>query len=81
MTGQVCSWQCLAVKPDVAFSGISITDKRKEVMDFSQPYYDNAWHLVSMKKKNIEITDLNQLKNTRLVILVVWHTTTLLRMN
>ena len=47
---------------DVAFSGISITDKRKEVMDFSQPYYDNAWHLVSMKNKNIQITDLSQLK-------------------
>jgi polar amino acid transport system substrate-binding protein len=31
-------------------------------MDFSQPYYDNAWHLVSMKNKNIQITDLNQLK-------------------
>ena len=47
---------------DVAFSGISITDKRKEVMDFSQPYYDNAWHLVSLKNKNIKITDLKQLK-------------------
>jgi polar amino acid transport system substrate-binding protein len=47
---------------DVAFSAISITDKRKEVMDFSQPYYDNSWHLVSMKNKNIQITDLNQLK-------------------
>jgi polar amino acid transport system substrate-binding protein len=47
---------------DVAFSGISITDKRKEVMDFSQPYYDNAWHLVSMKNRNIQIKDLNELK-------------------
>ncbi|MBU3590293.1 transporter substrate-binding domain-containing protein [Polynucleobacter sp. 80A-SIGWE] len=57
MLGAVSSGQA-----DVAFSGISITDKRKEVMDFSQPYYDNAWHLVSMKNKNIQITDLNQLK-------------------
>ena len=40
MLGAVSSGQA-----DVAFSGISITDKRKEVMDFSQPYYDNAWHL------------------------------------
>jgi len=45
MLGAVSSGQA-----DVAFSGISITDKRKEVMDFSQPYYDNAWHLVSLKK-------------------------------
>ena len=50
MLGAVSSGQA-----DVAFSGISITDKRKEVMDFSQPYYDNAWHLVSMKNKNIQI--------------------------
>lgn len=57
MLGAVSSGQA-----DVAFSGISITDKRKEAMDFSQPYYDNAWHLVSTKKKNIQITDLNQLK-------------------
>jgi polar amino acid transport system substrate-binding protein len=57
MLGAVSSGQA-----DVAFSGISITDKRKEVMDFSQPYYDNAWHLVSMKNKNIQITDLSQLK-------------------
>ena len=57
MLGAVSSGQA-----DVAFSGISITDKRKEVMDFSQPYYDNAWHLVSLKNKNIKIPDLKQLK-------------------
>jgi polar amino acid transport system substrate-binding protein len=57
MLGAVSSGQA-----DVAFSGISITDKRKEAMDFSQPYYDNAWHLVSTTKKNIVITDLTQLK-------------------
>ena len=57
MLGAVSSGQA-----DVAFSGISITDKRKEVMDFSQPYYDNAWHLVSLKNKDIKITDLKQLK-------------------
>jgi polar amino acid transport system substrate-binding protein len=57
MLGAVSSGQA-----DVAFSGISITDKRKEAMDFSQPYYDNAWHLVSTTKNNIVITDLSQLK-------------------
>ena len=31
-------------------------------MDISQPYYDNSWHLVSLKSKNIKITDLSQLK-------------------
>ena len=58
MLGAVTSGQA-----DVAFSGISITDKRKEAMDFSQPYYDNSWHLVSLKKNNIKITQLDQLKN------------------
>ena len=57
MLGAVSSGQA-----EVAFSGISITDKRKEVMDFSQPYYDNAWHLVSLKSRNIKISDLSELK-------------------
>ena len=57
MLGAVSSAQA-----DVAFSGISITDKRKEAMNFSKPYYDNSWHLVSLKSKSINITDLNQLK-------------------
>jgi polar amino acid transport system substrate-binding protein len=47
---------------DVAFSGISITDKRKEVMDFSQPYLDNTWNLMSMKQRNLQLTDLKELK-------------------
>lgn len=47
---------------DVAFSAISITDKRKEVMDFSKAYMDNTWNLVSLKSKNIKIKDLSELK-------------------
>jgi polar amino acid transport system substrate-binding protein len=57
MLGAVSSGQA-----DVAFSGISITDKRKEAMDFSKPYYDNAWHLVSLSSRNLKITDLAELK-------------------
>ena len=57
MLGAVSSGQA-----DVAFSGISITDKRKEAMDFSRPYYDNAWHLVALKSRGIKISDLAQLK-------------------
>ena len=52
----------MAGQADVAFSGISITEKRKEKMDFSAPYMDNTWNLVSLKKRNILITDLAQLK-------------------
>jgi polar amino acid transport system substrate-binding protein len=57
MLGAVSSGQA-----DVAFSAISITDKRKKAMDFSKPYYDNAWHLVALASRNIKITDLSELK-------------------
>lgn len=48
---------------DVAFSGISITDKRKEVMDFSQPYLENTWNLMSLSQRQLELKDLATLKN------------------
>jgi polar amino acid transport system substrate-binding protein len=57
MLGAVSSGQA-----DVAFSGISITEKRMAAMDFSSPYYDNSWHLVSLKSRDLKITDLSQLK-------------------
>ena len=57
MLGAVASGQA-----DVAFSGISITPKREEVMEFSNPYVQNGWDLVSLTKRNIRITDLSQIK-------------------
>ncbi|WP_397389759.1 transporter substrate-binding domain-containing protein [Polynucleobacter sp.] len=53
---------------DVAFSGISIADKRKEIMDFSNPYFTSTWQLIRLKNRHIKITDLSQLKNTLLPI-------------
>ena len=50
-------------KADVAFSGISITEPRKKVMDFSKPYMDNSWNLVSLKSRNIKLANLDTLKN------------------
>jgi polar amino acid transport system substrate-binding protein len=50
-------------KADVAFSGISITEPRQKVMDFSKPYMDNNWNLVSMKSRNIKLANLDTLKN------------------
>lgn len=47
---------------DVAFSAISITERRQEVMDFSQPYMENSWNLVSLTAREIVIDDLDQLK-------------------
>lgn len=57
MLGAVASGQA-----DVAFSGISITEKRMQVMEFSNPYIQNGWDLVSLKKRNIQITNSDQLK-------------------
>ncbi len=57
MLGAVASGQA-----DVAFSGISITPKREEVMEFSNPYVQNGWDLVSVSKRKIHITDLSQIK-------------------
>lgn len=48
---------------DVAFSGISITDKRKEVMDFSQPYLENTWNLMSLSERKLDLSDLGKLKD------------------
>ncbi|MGE7989952.1 transporter substrate-binding domain-containing protein [Pseudomonas sp. NPDC089554] len=47
---------------DVAFSGISITEKRQKVMDFSAPYYENSFNLVSLVSKKLTIKDLAELK-------------------
>jgi len=57
MLGAVVSRQA-----DVAFSGISITDRRKEVMDFSQPFMENTWNLMSMIDRDIEFDDLSQMQ-------------------
>lgn len=56
MLGAVSSGQA-----DVAFSAISITDKRKEVMDFSNPYFTSTWQLIGLKNRDIRIADLSQL--------------------
>lgn len=58
MLGAVVSKQA-----DVAFSGISITEQRQRVMDFSKPYMENTWNLVGMKERNIAfMDDLEQMK-------------------
>lgn len=47
---------------DVAFSAISITDRRQEVMDFSTAYMENSWNLMGMTARGIVIDDLADLK-------------------
>jgi polar amino acid transport system substrate-binding protein len=58
MLGAVASGQA-----DLAFSGISITPARLEVMEFSNPYIQNSWDLISLSKRNIHITNEAQIKN------------------
>lgn len=56
MLGAVASKQA-----EVAFSAISITDKREKAMDFSKPYFVNSWYLVSLESRDIKIEKLSQL--------------------
>lgn len=72
MLGAVASGQA-----DVAFSGISITDKRKKVIDFSEPYYINSFYLVSMANHKITLNNLNELNKYSIDTLEEWLTPTL----
>jgi len=56
----------VAGKADVAFSGISITEPRQQVMDFSKPYMDNSWNLLSLTSRNIKLNNLDTLKQYRI---------------
>lgn len=52
---------------DVAIAGMSITDERKEVVDFSDPYFEAGLTLVA-KKGNDEITKLEDLDGKTVVV-------------
>ncbi|MFC4558586.1 transporter substrate-binding domain-containing protein [Virgibacillus kekensis] len=52
---------------DIAISGISITDKRKEIVNFSKPYYTAGLSLVTTKDQ-LGIKGLVDLKNKPLVV-------------
>lgn len=72
MLGAVASGQA-----DIAFSGISITDKRKKVIDFSDPYYLNSFYLVSMANNKITIKNLSELNQYSIGYPRGWLTLTL----
>ncbi|MCY1392257.1 L-cystine-binding protein FliY [compost metagenome] len=61
MLGAVASGQA-----DVAFSAVSITEKRQKAMGFSTPYFDNSWDLVSLNNRPIKIDNLSQLKQYKI---------------
>jgi polar amino acid transport system substrate-binding protein len=61
MLGAVSSGQA-----EVAFSGIGITERRQQAMDFSDPYAPVVLHLVALGKNAESITDLTTLKTLRI---------------
>jgi glutamine transport system substrate-binding protein len=52
---------------DVAIAGMSITDDRKKVVDFSDPYFDAGLSLV-VKKDNSDIKTLGDLKGKTVAV-------------
>jgi polar amino acid transport system substrate-binding protein len=52
---------------DVAIAGMSITDERKKVVDFSEPYFDAGLILV-VKNGNTDITELSDLKGKKVAV-------------
>ncbi|MFC7363543.1 MULTISPECIES: transporter substrate-binding domain-containing protein [Bhargavaea] len=52
---------------DVAIAGMSITDERKEIVDFSEPYFEAGLTLVAQKDNN-EIEALEDLEGKTVVV-------------
>ncbi|WP_318505746.1 transporter substrate-binding domain-containing protein [Bacillus sp. T3] len=52
---------------DVAIAGMSITDERKKIVDFSEPYFD-AGLTVIVKKDNTEIKSVDDLKGKTVAV-------------
>lgn len=50
---------------DVAVAGITITDERKQVVSFSQPYYTSGL-IVMVKKDNKDVKSIDDLKGKRI---------------
>ena len=53
-------------KADIVMAGVTVTDERKEKVDFAKPYMKVALGVVS--PENAEITDVSQLKGKTLII-------------
>lgn len=50
---------------DAAIAGMTITEERKKVVDFSDPYYTSGL-IVMVKKDNTAVKSINDLKNMRI---------------
>ncbi len=56
----------IANRADIAFSGISITEKRKEVMDFSDAYMVNVLIIAALADHHVSIPSTKEWNNYRL---------------
>ena len=52
---------------DIAIAGMSITDERKKIVDFAEPYFDAGITLV-VKKDNSDITTIDDLKGKTVAV-------------
>ena len=55
-----------SAKVDITLANFTVTDERKEQVDFALPYMKVALGIVSPQK--VEITDVNQLKGKKLIV-------------
>jgi len=55
-----------SAKVDITLANFTVTDERKEQVDFARPYMKVALGIVSPQKA--EITDVNQLKGKKLIV-------------
>ena len=54
-------------KVDFLFSTVTVTDKRKEVIDFSAPYMKSGWQIL-VKRNNSTINEIADLKGKTVVV-------------
>jgi len=50
---------------DIAIAGITITDEREKIVDFSDPYYDSGLQVL-ISSSNDEVEDLDDLKGMKI---------------
>ena len=64
--GKVQGYDLKSAKVDITLANFTVTDERKEQVDFALPYMKVALGIVSPQKA--EITDVNQLKGKKLIV-------------
>src|SRR5699024_4633800 len=50
---------------DIAIAGITITDEREKIVDFSDPYYDSGLRIL-VRSNNDEVTEMSDLEGLKI---------------